>query len=155
MSLTCRTQSTMNPRFWLSAISLILSIGPLQAAEQGCHGEYSVSGMFLNGHTFKTVGFHFPSECYMICNRDVRCQSYNVIIGRGICELNNRTKEARPEDFLHNPKRFYMKRTFNRGIIKHLWNSKTASQINSFPFFLYLFIIIIIIIIIIYIYIYI
>ena len=112
------------------------NIGPLMAAKQGCHGEYSVSGMFLKGYTFKTSRVKFPSECYMICNQDVRCQSYNVLIGRGICELNNRTKEARPDDFLHHPRRFYLKRTFSRGIIIYLWNSK----ITYFTFFLFCFV---------------
>ena len=125
----------MNLPSFLSAIFLMSNIGPLMAAKQGCHGEYSVSGMFLKGYTFKTSRVKFPSECYMICNQDVRCQSYNVLIGRGICELNNRTKEARPDDFLHHPRRFYLKRTFSRGIIIYLWNSK----ITYFTFFFVLF----------------
>ncbi|XP_068684934.1 uncharacterized protein [Montipora foliosa] len=104
----------MNPRFWFSAFFLMTRIGLIRAANQDCHSEYSVFGMFLKGHTFKTVRDQFPGECYLICDQDVRCQSYNVIIGRRICELNNRTKEARPEDFLPDSKRFYMKRAFNR-----------------------------------------
>ncbi|XP_068685489.1 uncharacterized protein [Montipora foliosa] len=106
--------NTMNPRFWFSAVFLMTRIGLISAANQDCHSEYSVYGMFLKGHTFKTVRDQFPGECYLICDRDVRCQSYNVIIGRKICELNNRTKEARPEDFLPDSKRFYMKRAFSR-----------------------------------------
>ncbi|XP_068732252.1 uncharacterized protein [Montipora capricornis] len=104
----------MNPRFWFSAVFLITRIGLVRVANQDCHSEYSVYGMFLRGHIFKTVRVQFPGECYMICDQDIRCQSYNVIIGRNICELNNRTKEARPEDFLPDSKRFYMKRAFNR-----------------------------------------
>ncbi|XP_068732543.1 uncharacterized protein [Montipora capricornis] len=104
----------MNPRFWFSAVFLMTRIGLISAADQGCHNEYSVYGMFLKGHTFKTVKVQFPPECYMICHQDVRCQSYNLIIGKNICELNNRRKEARPEHFLPDSKRFYMKRAFNR-----------------------------------------
>ncbi|XP_068733223.1 uncharacterized protein [Montipora capricornis] len=104
----------MNPRFWFSAVFLITRIGLVRVANQDCHSEYSVYGKFLRGHIFKTAMVQFPPECYMICHQDVRCQSYNVIIGRNICELNNRTKEARPEDFLPDSKRFYMKRAFNR-----------------------------------------
>ena len=40
----------------------------------------------------------------------------DVIIGRHICELNNKTKEARPEDFVQDFKRFYMRHSFNSGI---------------------------------------
>ena len=106
----------MKLRLWITAVFLTSRVDVFNAATQNCHGEYSVSGMFLKGHTFKTVAVDLPIKCHVICSQDVRCQSYNVIIGRHICELNNRTKEARPEDFVHDFKRFYMTRTFNRGI---------------------------------------
>ncbi|XP_068733825.1 uncharacterized protein [Montipora capricornis] len=123
----------MNPRFWFSAVFLMTRIGLISAADQGCQSEHSVYGMFLKGHTFKTVRDQFPWECYLICDQDVRCQSYNVIIGRKICELNNRTKEARPEDFLPDSKRFYMKRAFNRvplGSIQEL-PAKSCAEIKA------------------------
>ena len=104
----------MSLRLWLSA-TLILKISHTTAAEQDCQGEYSVSGMFLRGHTFKNVAVDFPSKYDMLCSQDIRCQSYNVIIGRHMCELNNRTKEARPGDFLLDSQRFYMRRAINRG----------------------------------------
>ncbi|KAJ7388366.1 hypothetical protein OS493_038116 [Desmophyllum pertusum] len=70
--------------------------------------------MFLKGHTFKTCQVGLPEECYFKCDEEVTCQSYNFVIGQNVCELNNRTKEARPEDFLPDRKRFYMKRLTNR-----------------------------------------
>ena len=120
----------MNPGFWLSALFLLSNVGIPKAADQCCEGQYSVSGMFLKGHVFKTVETHFPSdlECYRVCNQDIRCQSYNVIIDKHICELNNRTKEARPEDLLPDARRIYMKRTSSRGIIRYLLNSKGACR---------------------------
>ena len=126
----------MNLGLWQLALFLLSNTGIPKAADQCCQGEYSVSGMFLKGHVFKTVETHFPSdfECYMVCNQDIRCQSYNVIIDEHICELNNRTKEARPEDFLHDARRFYVKRTSSRGIIIYLWNSEKNMAINSFTF---------------------
>ena len=105
----------MNPRFWLSAVFLITTIG-LRAANQVCYNENSVAGTFLKGHTFKTLWVKCPLECAIICDQEIRCQSLNFIFGGNICELNNRTKEARPEDFLSDSKRFYMKRAFNRGM---------------------------------------
>ena len=45
----------MNPGFWLSAVFLLSNVGIPEAADQCCEGEYSVSGMFLKGHVFKTV----------------------------------------------------------------------------------------------------
>ncbi|XP_015772776.1 PREDICTED: uncharacterized protein LOC107351016 isoform X2 [Acropora digitifera] len=122
----------MSLRLWLSA-TLILKIGPTTAAEQDCQGEYSVSGMFLRGHTFKRVAVDFPSKCDLLCSQDIRCQSYNVIIGRHICELNNRTKEARPGDFLLDSQRFYMRRAINRvplGSIPEL-PAKSCAEIKA------------------------
>ena len=100
---------------WLSANILISRIIHIQTTNEACRGEYSVSGMFLKGHTFKTITVDHPTRCQMLCSQDVRCQSYNFIIGKHVCELNNRTKEARPEDFGDDPRRFYMKGGFGRG----------------------------------------
>ena len=102
--------------FWLSANFLISRIIHIEATTEACRGEYSVSGMFLKGHTFKTITVDSPTRCQMLCSQDVRCQSYNFIFGKYICELNNRTKEARPQDFKEDPWRFYMKGGFSRGM---------------------------------------
>ena len=32
-----------------------------------------------------------------------------------MCEFNDRTKEAKPNDFIQNPDRFYIRRDVNRG----------------------------------------
>ncbi|XP_068734294.1 uncharacterized protein [Montipora capricornis] len=104
----------MKPRYWFSAVFLVARICDIKAANQVCYNENSVDGMFLKGHTFKTLWIQSPLECAIICDQDIRCQSLNFIIYRNICELNNRTKEARPEDFLPDSNRFYMKRAFNR-----------------------------------------
>ncbi|XP_067030135.1 uncharacterized protein [Acropora muricata] len=100
--------------FWLSANFLISRIIHIETTNEVCHGEYSVSGMFLKGHTFKTITVDSPTRCQMLCSQDVRCQSYNFIISKHICELNNRTKEATPEDFVDDPCRFYVKGGFSR-----------------------------------------
>ena len=106
--------------FWLSANFLISRIIHIETTNVACHGDYSVSGMFLKGHTFKTITVDSPTRCQMLCIQDVRCQSYNFVIGKHMCELNNRTKEARPENFVDDPWRFYMKGGFSRGI--GIWN---------------------------------
>ena len=83
-------------------------IGVLNANSQ-CHlMESSIGGMYRD---------QLPKECYFRCEEEVTCQSYNVVIGQNICELNNRTKEARPEDFMPDQMRFYMKRFGNRGTL--------------------------------------
>ena len=106
----------MNPKFWLSVAFLMSRMGVFQVVTQ-CEpsAEYSIYGMFLRGHTFKTYKIEWYESCYFRCVEEVTCQSYNFVIGQNICELNNRTKEARPEDFLPDPTRFYMKRAIDRG----------------------------------------
>ena len=89
----------------------------LDAQQCITRGEYSIRGMMLKGHTFieKTTGIWL--NCFDKCDDDVRCQSFNYVISQGICELNNRTKEARPEDFVPDSDRFYIKRFRERGIV--------------------------------------
>ena len=107
----------MNPKFWLTTMFLISRIGVLDANSR-CHvTESSIGGMYLRGHVFKVHRDELPEECFFLCDEEVTCQSYNVVIGQNICELNNRTKEARPEDFIPDQRRFYMKRSRNRGTL--------------------------------------
>ena len=107
----------MKTRLWLSVAVLILGgICTCKATDQCRPVEYSVGGMFLRGHTFKTAEVGSPEECYFKCEEEVTCQSYNFIINEKVCELNNRTKEARLEDFIPDWNRFYIKRLTNRGI---------------------------------------
>ena len=68
------------------------------------------------GHTYKTFKTAPETLQYRdACLADVRCQSYNVVMFIAICELNNRTKEARPEDFVTNKDRYYMAKGPKRG----------------------------------------
>ena len=107
----------MNPKFWLTTMFLMSRIGVLDANSR-CHvTESSIGGMYLRGHVFKVHRDELPEECFFLCDEEVTCQSYNVVIGQNICELNNRTKEARPEDFIPDQRRFYMKRSRNRGTL--------------------------------------
>ena len=77
---------------------------------------YSFYQMMLKGHTFKTFKARPLSlDCRETCNSDVRCQSYNYVMFKDICELNNRTKEARPEDFIKDRDRYYIAKAPNRG----------------------------------------
>ena len=85
-------------------------------ASQQCHGIYSIYQMMLKGHTYKmfktTPG---TPECRDICLADDKCQSLNVVMFTAICELKNRTKEARPEDFVKDEDRYYMAKGPKRG----------------------------------------
>ena len=124
MSVFSFTRSTteMKSYIWLSVTTMgfLLSHIGVKAASQ-CSSERSISGMFLKGHTFRTVQVEGPFQCVQICKQEKRCQSYNFVITNKVCELNNRIKEARPEDFLPDENRFYMKRPHDRGTLLVLY----------------------------------
>jgi len=78
--------------------------------------EASIFGMMLQRHIFKRIkGATLGNVCLQECYRDVRCQSFNFVISQDMCELNNRTKEARPEDFVPDSDRYYFTRDWKRG----------------------------------------
>ena len=84
---------------------------------QQCRNEYSIRGMMLKRHIFMARRSANWLKCIDMCNHDIRCQSFNYVISQGICELNNRAKEARPEDFVPDSDRFYIKRLDRRGVV--------------------------------------
>ncbi|XP_078347961.1 uncharacterized protein LOC144633062 [Oculina patagonica] len=102
----------------LSHIPVLLVLGQVfyGAATQQCtEAEYSKYGMMLRGHIFKKItGVSLSGLCLLDCYQDVRCQSFNYVISKHMCELNNRTKEARPEDYVPDPDRLYFRRDMNR-----------------------------------------
>ena len=78
--------------------------------------ETSILGTMLRRHTFKRItGVSLGDVCLRECFYDVRCQSFNYVISQYMCELNNRTKEARPEDFVPDSDRYYFGVDMNRG----------------------------------------
>ena len=87
------------------------------AVEEFCgKAEYSVLGMKLQRHIFKKImGAPMGDVCLHECNLEIKCQSFNYVISQYMCELNNRTKEARPEDYVPDSDRYYFKRNWNRG----------------------------------------
>ena len=84
---------------------------------QQCSRQVPVYGMMLQGHIFKIVETSNTLECLKTCNDEKRCQSFNFVVSKSICEMNNRTKEARPEDFVPDSDRYYCGRVINRGLL--------------------------------------
>lgn len=80
-----------------------------------CGSQYSIFGMMLRGHTFKRLNASISFECNEACNNDFRCHSFHFVIKKNMCELNNRTKEARPEDFIPDWHRYYFRRNSGLG----------------------------------------
>ena len=80
-----------------------------------CRAEVNIQGMALKRSVFKRWSLAAPHLCDVKCGLEISCQSYNYNPKYQICELNNRTKEAKPENFLSAPAWFYIRRLNGRG----------------------------------------
>ena len=82
--------------FCMSVISVLGQVhGAVVLAPQcpiGSGYEISILGWMLQGHIYKTKEANFPLGCLLACREDDRCQSFNWVISRHLCEFNNRTK---------------------------------------------------------------
>ena len=87
-----------------------------------CGGLQPDYHMALRRHVFKTLKVPSSLHCLKACDNDVRCQSINQVMGKGICELNNRTKEARPDDLIIDNTKLYVPRQHKRGERVLKWN---------------------------------
>ncbi|XP_068720172.1 uncharacterized protein [Montipora capricornis] len=88
-----------------------------RAATQQCHSsgsQMSISGRMLQKHIYKTMPADLGLMCLPECRRDNRCQSFNFVLSRRMCEFSDRTKEACPKDFVPDPDRYYFTREQNR-----------------------------------------
>ena len=90
------------------------------SAGKQCREERSINGMALQGFVFKKFIVRALHECDISCKTEITCQSYNYVVGEKSCELNNRTKEARPENFRSDPARLYIRRLMKRGMYKKI-----------------------------------
>ena len=101
---------------WIVRSLLFTSIVDFITAKDRCKTEVSIPGMALKGFVFKKMSVAAPHVCDINCEREITCQSYNYVIGEKSCELNHRTKEARPENFQSDEARFYMGRVSGRSM---------------------------------------
>ena len=104
------------PHFY-AAVVIFLTIS-LQASADNlkCKRVQSVYRTMLKGHVFQESNAGNILTCSLLCNSNIRCQSINYVISRHLCELNNRTKEARPEDYVQDADRVYLTRPIERGM---------------------------------------
>jgi len=92
--------------------------------------------MAPEGFVFKTFLVRAFLECDISCDTEITCQSYNYVVEEKYCELNNRTKEARPENFRSDPARFYKRRLSDRRIYKNTWTSTRSPVFSSIERFI-------------------
>ena len=100
------------------SVSFVLSQMLYRAETQQCPAsgsELSIFGWMLQRHIYKTMMADLGLHCLLVCRTDDRCQSFNFVMSLHRCEFSDRTKEARPEDFIPDPDRYYFRRDINRG----------------------------------------
>ena len=103
----------------LLALYLVSSIDQTSSSSvadtDACEGFKPIYGGALLHHVYQTLKLPGSIYCLRACDDDIRCQSINHVVHGEICELNNRTKEARPEDFTTDVTKVYMKKFRKRG----------------------------------------
>ena len=105
----------MRPRHFFTVLAiLLLSYKCCVESADHCPAQQPVYGMALKGFTFKTLVATSEFECLVYCHYEDRCQSFNYATRTNICEMNNRTKDAKPEQFVSDPGRFYSRRAAYR-----------------------------------------
>ena len=107
-----------NLRFFLfaSAMAFVTANDQCRTEEKiQCKTEVNIQGMALKRSVFKRWSVAAAHFCDVKCGQEITCQSYSYNKKCQICELNNRTKEARPENFLLAPKWFYIRLLNGRG----------------------------------------
>ena len=116
LHIPANTQFKMSPVKTTLAVVVLVFWEVLYGVAGHCtEGEYSVKNMMLRQHNIKKIKISNSFQCLVACEQDVRCQSFNYIITKDICELNNRTKEATPEDFVPDVTRYYYGGVKNKG----------------------------------------
>ena len=96
--------------------------------------ERSAPGKALKGHTFKEFAVRAIVDCQNTCERDPRCASYNFYIPGKVCELNSHTKEEKPDHFVTDELRFYMKREGMKNCVKLFAPNKLSIDSLDSPY---------------------
>ncbi|KAL9989354.1 hypothetical protein ACROYT_G003895 [Oculina patagonica] len=96
-----------------ASLYLVSRITLGNAAEQ-CKTQGSFFKKALKRHTFDKFKVNRPDACIKRCQNKPNCRSLNYVMEDNICELNNRSKETSPDDYVTDQKRIYMTVPFNR-----------------------------------------
>ena len=100
----------------LYAIYLISLANTGETAGEQCKVyQVPIHDKALRGHTYQTAKVGELFRCYVRCERDPACKSCNFKHTHEICQLNNETKETKPNDFITEKQSYYIKRTGGGG----------------------------------------
>ena len=83
----------------------------------------------VKGHVFQEHNAAKILACSLLCISIIRCHSINYVMSRHLCELNSRTKEERPEDYVQDADRVHLTRPSERGI-KYITKFDTTRKLS-------------------------
>ena len=89
--------------FLMELVTACHSLSQLVTANYQCRTEVCIQGMALKLSIIKKWSLVAPHLCDIKCEQEITGQSYNYNRKYKMCELNNRTKKARPQDFIFQP----------------------------------------------------
>ena len=95
----------------ISCVSQVLSA----FITEPCGSVQPIYGMVLKRHVFQSLKTLNSLHCSKACDNEIRCQSFNYFVTKEVCELNNRTREAKLDDLVQEKDGLYMKRFNKRG----------------------------------------
>ena len=122
--------------YLMGLVQLKVTAQTEQCSSSEC--QWSIYGWMLQRHIYKTMPSDLGLRCLVRCQTDDRCQSFNFVLSRHMCEFSNRTKEASPKDFIPDPDRFYLTRMKDRGkklFIRVSIHSKRENGLTVIVFF--------------------
>ena len=65
-----------------------------------CRRTDSIEDYRLHGHVISSHRESSIWSCFQACRNTIKCQSLNYNVETSVCELNNRTKQGKPDKFV-------------------------------------------------------
>lgn len=81
-------------------------------AKPKCRAVASIADYSLKGHIYKTIANKDVSTCIVACDNDNTCFSINYKFTNRLCELSDRTRVTKPDDFVHTPDSVYLEHLY-------------------------------------------
>ena len=81
---------------------------------QGCKTAASIGGFRFPGHTISTHSEPSIWNCFRLCKLQMplKCHSINYNLETFQCEINNRTKNGKPHEFVYRSEYVYLENPF-------------------------------------------
>ena len=99
---TNKLLTTSKPAKWMVVLltwHLLQEVHALSESPGRCGSNEMVNGYGLIGHQYKSLTTDRFYKCYLACDKEDPCQSLTYCRQTQQCQLNNETKNSKPEDY--------------------------------------------------------